>query len=678
MNPSPTIGRNGWRFATAALLATPWIAISCASDEEPNSVVSPSGDIRIALAVDAEGRMSYTVTKGGVTVIDASPLGLVSTTHDLTTGVTVGGSSRRAIDESYTMLVGKRRSREVTGNEITVPLQDANGARAELIMRAHDDGVAYRYRLLGEGSSQVQSEASGFAIPSEARALLRAYDSADALFIFTAGQYEQPAELVPVGTATAATGWAFPALFELEEGSLYVMVTEADLDRSYCGTRLHEMSEGGLYRIRFPDEREGKGIGEVLPSAELPFMTPWRVIAIGDLSAVVESSLVDDVTRSSVVEDTSWIEPGRAAWSWWSQGTGTPELQSEYVDFAGQYGWDYVLIDASWDQWDNAEQEVRQLVAQAEAVGVKLLLWYNSGGEHSTFRSTPFDKMVDPEIRREEMAKIASWGIAGIKVDFFQSDKQDRIDQYIGILEDAVDHRLLVNFHGATVPRGWQRTYPNLMTQEAINGAEYYKPEINLVGDRAPTAILNVHNVLLRNVVGSMDYTPVVFEAALAEKQLPYAHSLALSVCFESGIQHFADRADSNNDAGYRAVFGAYPYVADFLSTAPVAWDDTRLIEADLDDHVILARRSGATWYLGGIHAAQDDREYSFALDFLEDGSSYELALIEQGDTPSSFERRVESISAGDVLTITLPPNGGFVATLEVSGGAEALPSDEM
>jgi len=642
------------RLLAPVLVAASFSGLACESGNGGNSVASPNGDIRISVHADDEGRLSYTVTKGGVAIIDSSPLGLVSSTHDLTSGVTVGSRSSRGVDESYTMLVGKRRARRVVGNEITIPLQDSERAQAELVLRAQDDGVAFRYRLLGAGTSQVTSESTGFAIATGSRALLRPYDSADVFFTFTGGSYEQPAEVVPLGTSTEASGWAFPALFELEEGSLYVMVTESDLDRSYCGTRLHEMPEGGLYRVRFPDEREGKGVGEVLPSAELPFSTPWRVIAVGDLATIVESTLVDDLSRPSVAEDSSWIEPGRAAWSWFSQGTGTPALQSEYVDFAGQYGWDYVLIDATWDQWDDAEQEVQALVAQA-------------GGEHSPNLETPFDKMVDPVIRQEEMAKISSWGIAGIKVDFFQSDKQDRIDQYIGILEDAEDHRLLVNFHGATLPRGWQRTYPHLMTHEAINGAEFYKPEVNVLGDRAPTAAMNVHDVLLRNVVGSMDYTPVVFEPALAEKQLPYAHSLALSVLFESGIQHFADRADSNPAAGYRAVFTPYPYVADFLSMVPVAWDDTHLVEADIDDHVILARRSGATWYLGGIHGAEAPVAYSFSLDFLEEGVDYELELIEQGETPSSFERTVQTVSAGEVLTVTLPPNGGFVGALETT-----------
>jgi hypothetical protein len=274
---------------------------------------------------------------------------------------------------------------------------------------------------------------------------------------------------------------------------------------------------------------------------------------------------------------------------------------------------------------------------------------------------TPINRMSPPEVRRQEMQKIAGWGIAGIKVDFFNSDKQDRIDQYIGILEDAADYQLLVNFHGATNPRGWQRTYPHLMTHEAVNGAELYK----FAGvQQVPTAITNVHHVLLRNVTGSMDYTPVVFEAALSGADLPYAHSLALAVVFESGLQHFADRADSNTEVGYRAVFDAFPYVGDFMSTVPVAWDDTRLVRGDIDDHVILARRSGDLWVLGGIHALESTVAYEFNLDFLEPETPYELTLIEQGETPSSFEQSTLTVEQGDPLSITLAPNGGFVGTL--------------
>ncbi|MFW2389706.1 MAG: glycoside hydrolase family 97 catalytic domain-containing protein [Polyangiales bacterium] len=623
---------------------------------------SPSGDVQMTVVSDARGQLSYSVTHRGEAVIESSPLGLVSSTHDLTTGLVMTSARARAIDGSYTVPTGKRRVREVSANEVTVPLRAASGARAELIIRAHEDGVAFRYRLLGEGTSQVTSEVTGFAISSGARSLTRAYDSGDSLFVVNAGSYERPPEVLPVGEAINATGFAYPMLFETTDGQLHVMISEADLGGSYCGTRLHENPDGNLYSIRFPDEREGKGVGEVLPEASLPFMTPWRVIAIGELSTIFESTLVDDLSAPSVVEDTSWIAPGRAAWSWFSQETGTPELQSEYIDFAGEFGWEYVLIDAKWDQWGDAEKEVRDLVAQAGAVGVKLLLWYNSGGPHTTAPGeTPLHRMLEP-VRREEMEKIAGWGVAGIKVDFFNSDKQDRIEQYIGILEDAKDFELLVNFHGATVPRGWQRTYPHLMTVEAVNGAEFYK--FAGVGG-APTALMNVQHALLRNVVGSMDYTPVVFESALSTVGLPYAHSLALSLVFESGIQHFADRADSNEELGYRAVFRDHPYVGDFLSAVPVAWDDTRLVSGDIDEHVIVARRRGDDWYLAGIHAAEETKEPTIDLDFLGAGT-YDGLWISQGVTADSFVLSEGTHEASDAPTVVLPARSGFVARFTV------------
>lgn len=625
-------------------------------------VASPSTEVQLRVGTDAEGRMSYTVVYKDQTVVESSTMGLVSTTHDLSQGVTMFSTTGRAIDETYTMLTGKRRERQVTGSEITVPLRAASGARAELIMRAHEDGVAFRYHLLGEGESEVTNESTAFAIPSGSRVLTRPYDGGDTIYVPTAGEYQQPPVILPLGEPVAASGFAFPTLFELDENELYVMVSEADLDRSYCATRFHQTPNGNVYQIRFPDEREGRGIGDVLPRAPLPFMTPWRVVSVGDLATVVESTLIDDLSTSAVVEDTSWIAPGRAAWSWIAQGTGTPELQSEYIDFAEEYAWDYVLIDATWDQWDDAEQAVQDLVTEADAAGVKLFLWYNSGGPHTPSpMESPINRMSPPGVRQDELAKIAEWGISGIKVDFFNSDKQDRINQYIGILEDAANERLLVNFHGSTIPRGWQRTYPHLMSQEAVNGSEVY---LFAGVQEAPTAIMNVQHAFLRNIVGSMDYTPAAFEPALSGADLPYAHSLALTLVYESGIQHFSGRADSNTEVGYRALFDAFPYVGDFMSTVPVAWDETRLVRGDIDDHVILARRSGDVWYLGGVHAVEAAVAYEFNLDFLEQENSYELALIEQGEAPSSFEQSTLTVEPGDPLSISLPPNGGFVGTL--------------
>jgi hypothetical protein len=292
---------------------------------------------------------------------------------------------------------------------------------------------------------------------------------------------------------------------------------------------------------------------------------------------------------------------------------------------------------------------------------VGVLLWYNSGGDHTLNEATPRDRMLDPTVRGDEMARLRDWGVAGIKVDFFESDKQDRIQQYLGILEDAADHGLLVNFHGATLPRGWQRTYPHLMTHEAVRGAEYFR-----VWEAAarPDADSHLFYVFARNVVGSMDYTPVVLEDALREVELPYAHSLAEAVLFESGLQHFADRADHDPDHGYRALFATHPFVRDLLAAVPVAWDDTRLLDGDPRSHAILGRRHGETWWIAAIAGTDDAVDREIPLDFLE-GGEYRMELVTRGDTgPDSLERSETSVTPSSTLRVSLAPRDGLLARL--------------
>jgi hypothetical protein len=381
---------------------------------------------------------------------------------------------------------------------------------------------------------------------------------------------------------------------------------------------------------------------------------------------------VDDLARPAAWETDpgaggeppGWIAPGRVAWSWYSQDTGDATLQREYIRFAAEMGWEYVLVDARWDQWPEAETEIPALADTADASGVGLLLWYNSGGEHTSVQATPRDRMADPAVRRQEMARLAQWGVAGIKVDFFESDKQARIRQYLGILRDAADFELLVNFHGATLPRGWQRTHPHLMSHEAVRGAEAYRLT-DAVG--RPGADHHLRYVFARNVVGSMDYTPVVFEDALQESALPYAHSLALAVLFESGLQHFADRADDAPDAGYRAVFAAHPFVQELLAAVPVTWDDTRLLAGDPRTHAVLARRKGDTWWVAGVagDAAVDAPiALSLPLTWLDDGVDYALEGVTRGSEPRALERTAQTVDAQATLELELAARDGFLARL--------------
>ncbi|MFW6067174.1 MAG: glycoside hydrolase family 97 catalytic domain-containing protein [Myxococcota bacterium] len=641
-------------------------------DSGPHEVASPDGTVRVIVERrDLSGTADfpagdawyYRIEREGTEVLGWSPLGLRTSRQELVAGLRFVSEERQEIAESYETTTGKRRMRDVRGNELTLHLEGSDGTPLDVIVRAHDDGAAFRYVLGGEGEATMESEATGFAVPDGATGWLALYDELG-LGLF-AGGYENPYHEVTAGepaTDPAGTpnddGWQFPALFEVHDGA-FVLLTESDLDGTYCGTRLAGDPVDAVYRIRFPSEEEGRGVGEVQPTSTRPWTTPWRVIIVGDLPTVVESTLVDDLARPSVLSDARWITPGRVAWSWFTQGTGDEALQREYLAFAAEMGWEHLLIDANWNEWPDAQNAMPQLVEDAAAAGVNVHLWYNSGGEHSSNPGEePADLMHEPEVRRAEMQMLEEWGVAGVKIDFFNSDKQDRIQQYVGILEDAAEHGLLVNLHGATLPRGWQRTYPNLMTHEAVRGAEFAMFEM------LPSQLHRVRYVLARNVVGSMDYTPVTFQSSLEAQGIPYAAELALAVAFESGLQHFADNGDADPATGYRAVFDTHPFAKTFLQEVPAAWDETRLLEGHPSSHVVIARRHGARWYVAALWGREEEGTVRVPLSFLQEGD-HATILIREGAAADEMVQETATHTPADTLEVPVGPGGGFVAWID-------------
>jgi len=659
----------------AALMLAAALLAACESDSgqgipgPPFTIESPDGQTELTVdrpdpAPDATGAEWYLrAERRGVEYLGWSPLGIEYEDAGFFSELEPVTAAQNPVQETYRMLAGKRSVRSVAGSELALKLQNAEGHEIELLFRAHDDGIAYRYRRPGTGQALVTRELSGFQVPEGADAWIQPYDK----YIGSWPGYERAYNRVTAGDdesndglSTLDDGWGYPALFGFDDGAGYLLLTEAGLDQSYCATRFEQQVDGTLYRVRFPSAAEGNGEGQVNPTSTLPWATPWRVALLGKLSTIVESTLVDDLSQppeQALEEYESWVRPGRAAWSWWSQDTGTPALQEEYVDFAAEHGWEYVLVDAGWDRWPAPETEVPALVDYVGERGVGVLLWYNSGGPHNNVTASPRDRMHDAEVRRAELDRIAGWGVRGIKVDFFVSDKQDRITQYLEILDAAAERELMVNFHGCTLPRGWQRSHPNLMTMEAVAGGENYRT------GGGPDALHNVRLAFTRNVVGSMDYTPMTFEAALNNVGIPYAHQLALAVIFESGWQHLADRADSDVTEGFRAVFAAFPFVDDFLSSVPTAWDDTRFLAGDPDSLVALARRKGDEWYLAAINGLDRSRELTLALGFLDSGS-YGYRLIHSGAAPDALVEDQGSVTAADSLTVTLDPRDGFGARL--------------
>jgi len=408
-------------------------------------------------------------------------------------------------------------------------------------------------------------------------------------------------------------------------------------------------AKDGLYTLRFPEKGEAEGLGESFPTATLPWETPWRMAIIGEnLSTIVESNMVHNLSDASTLTNTDWIIPGKASWSWWAQNDspGEYKILASYIDFAKDFDLEYSLVDAGWNQMKGGD--IKQLTTYAQTKNIGVWMWYNSSGPHTKYQAFPRDLMHIDSVRQKEFEKIAGWGVKGVKIDFFQTDKQDIVKLSLDILKDAARYKLMVNFHGCTVPRGWSRTYPNLLSMEAVKGEEVYRFG-KLFPEKAP--VQNTILAFTRNVVGSMDYTPVGFSDRKYSHLTSWSHEVALSVLFESGIIHLADGIGMYNELP--------EYVKYFLKQVPAAWDETKFISGYPGKQVILARRKGDTWYIGGINGENVPTTIEFFLPFLTNKNRY-VNLIVDGDDSKSFLQQSEVCNNKSKIKVNLLANGGF------------------
>ena len=615
------------------------------------TVNSPDNRTAIVLSRSGSGQLLWRATRGSTPVIADSPLGVRRTDQTFVDNLTfVSATDVANIDERYTTPHGKRREHQVSARERVVTFANSRNGRIEVVLRAHDDGVAFRYRFPdfgGTGGEQttIVEELTAFRVPAGSTAWLQPRQAVHRY----GPAYEEFYDEVKAGTpAPRPDGWAYPALFHSPAGP-WLLISESGFDGNYCGTHLGAESTGGLYRVVFPDPKEGMGVGAALPTATIPWALPWRVVVIGDSAGhMLESDLVTDLSPATRLKDTSWIKPGRAAWSWWSESDSPTHAErlNAFTDLAAEMGWEYSLVDANWNLMQTGT--IEEVIAHAREKNVGLLLWYNSGGPHNDVTEAPRDRMLSRDVRRAEFAKLRALGIKGVKVDFWHSDKQDRYQQYRAILEDAAEFQLLVNFHGSTIPRGWEREFPHLIGMEAVSGAEQYK-----FNEQFPARAAS-HNTMLpftRNVIGVMDYTPVTFSDHKFKRTTTNAHELALSVVFTTGIQHLADGVQS-----YQALA---PEPKQFLRQVPSAWDETRALAGEPGQSVVVARRAGNVWYVGGLNAgtAQNTR---VNLSFLAAGS-FQLTLIRDGGEDRAFDSGTKTVTAKDILDIPMRARGGFV-----------------
>jgi alpha-glucosidase len=548
------------------------------------------------------------------------------------------------INEQYTALHGKRAQCSNSANETVVTFENQGTTRLNLIIRAYNDGVAFRYEFPEKGGSFViNDELTTYSIQDSTKRWMEKFNPANE------GLYSAMKD------GNTQQEWGYPALFNTPDKGCWYLIHEAGLDRNYCGTKLSNIAGKSEYKIVFPDQWNGRGQGETRPTITLPWKSPWRVMIIGSLADVVESTLVDDVSAPSIISKIDWIKPGIASWNYWSSNHGTKDYRTvcEFADLAASMGWPYTLLDWEWDSMGNGGK-LEDAIKYIHSLGVKPLMWYNSGGDHTWVSATPKDRMLTHENRMKEFAKLKILGVAGVKIDFFESEKQNMIKYYLDILDDAAKFEMMVYFHGCLVPRGWARTYPHLMTYEGVRGAEWYNngPEF--------TTTAPEHNTILpftRNVVGAMDYTPVTFTNSQFPHITSYGHELALSVVFESGIQHMADRP-----SGYYDLPDA---AKDFLKGVPNAWDNTKLIDGYPGKDLVIARNKGNAWYIGGISAERYPKEKALLFNYLPVNVKYKLTLIADGEHDKKLVTQYMVVDKSSIVKVRLLGRGGFVASLK-------------
>jgi hypothetical protein len=541
------------------------------------------------------------------------------------------------IKADYWMLSGKRLHCTNTANEYRASL----GEGVQMVVRLYNDGLAFRYELSGLKDTKLPKEQTAYRIPEGTKRWMQQWtDSYESFFPLTTTYKITPIPSFS-GISKSADGynirWGYPSLLEPVK-DVFALISEADIGRRQSASCLY--NDGELYRV-VPDANN------LAVSDE--WHSPWRVVIIGRLSDIVESTLITDVSEPCRLTDTSWIHPGVVSWVYWAYNHGSNDYNiiKKYVDMAATLHLPYVLIDAEWDTMKDGKTVV-DAVNYANEQGVRPLIWYNSSVGWVDGAPTPKYRLNKPEDREKEFAWCEKIGVAGVKVDFFSGDNQMNMDYCIELLECAARHHLLINFHGATIPRGWQRTYPNLLSTEGVYGAEWY----NNVGTFTNKAA--AHNATLpftRNVIGPMDYTPCAFSDSQHPHITSHAHELALTVLFESGLQHLADRPES---------FLAQPQeVQDFLGQLPSVWDETRLLSGYPGECVVMARRSGTTWYIAGINGSDDKKDIPLNIKGLTTNTQYQT-FFDSGDSAKPWNIRTLQASKMP-STITCQPRGGFV-----------------
>lgn len=621
-------------------------------------VKGPDEKLQLAVFVQNETKPCYSVSYNGKTMLEKSPLGMNTNIGDFTKNLKLTGHSVDKIDTVYQQTRIKVSNVHYRANELTCHLENEQGQKLGVIFRVSDNDVAFRYTLPhqgGKASVTVKEEQTGFRFPEQTTTFLCPQSDTMIGWKRTKPSYEEEykADAPMSDRSQYGHGYTFPCLFRIGNDG-WVLVSETGVDSRYCGSRLSDVSEGNLYTVAFPMAEENNGNGTVAPAFALPGATPWRTITVGDhLKPIVETTVPWDVV-SPLYETKHDYRFGRGTWSWilWQDGSINYDDQVRYIDFASAMGYEYALIDNWWDT-RIGHQRMKSLVEYARDKGVELFLWYSSSGYWNDIEQGPVNRMDNAIIRKREMKWLQSLGVKGIKVDFFGGDKQETMRLYEDILSDADDHGLMVIFHGCTLPRGWERMYPNYVGSEAVLASENMVFNQHFCDEEAFNTCLHP---FIRNTVGSMEFGGCFLNKRLnrnndggTTRRTTDVFQLATTVLLQNPVQNFALAPNNLKDV---------PAVCmDFMKRVPTTWDETRFVDGYPGKYVVLARRQGDTWYLAAVNAGKEPLKLKLDLEMFA-GKTVALYKDDKKGEPELTSLKVKE---NGKVQLEIRPQGGIL-----------------
>ena len=566
-------------------------------------------------------------------------------------------------DESrkYDMTRTKVSHVEYEAKRATIVLENKENHKMIITFFVSNNDVGFKYTLLRHEDNNpktavILNEISSFKFPEGTTTFISPQSDAMIGFERSKPSYEEvySADAIMNKKSQYGHGYVFPALFHIGNHG-WVLISETGVTSDYCASHLSDFSSEMGYTIAFPMEEENNGIGTAFAGVPVPGDTPWRTITVGNnLKPIAETTITYDLVEPLYEPSIEYV-PGRYTWSWliWQDDSINYEDQVQFIDLAGEMGYEYCLVDAAWDT-NIGYEKMEELSKYAQGKGVRLLLWYNSNGYANDAPQSPKNRMHNSIVREKEMKWLKSAGIAGIKVDFFGGDKQETMTLYEDILSDANRYGLQVIFHGCTLPRGWEILYPNFVASEAILASEnvFFNEES---ANRQPFD-LTLHP-FCRNSVASMDWGGVIMNRHLSRdnksrhsRKTTDVFEMASGIIMQTSVQCIAMQPNNLEELPQIEM--------DFLKTIPTTWEETVFIDGYPGKFVVLARKNGDKWYIAGLNAEKEDKELKLELPMLKGVNKVNYYTDNDDGYAILTELKVDF---SGTVKVNMKSNGGFI-----------------